>query len=340
MGEFTGPAAVIDGEGRPCNAGWACFPAFVYDPRLLRSPLRNIAACDRYIFFSPTHLVILEIRDDGYLGYAGLSLVALREKKRVTQTYTIPLSLGSLGLPAASESGSIKLKTHGAIFEFVSMGAGVRLIRIDMPHFGHHRSLRGEVVLSPAPGAQAIAANMGWRQAKHAFRYMLHSPGYTVEGVIQAGGAEVVFTRGNSWGIFEWGRGSRPRRDVRWWASAAGLAHHHLAALNVGYDSADSREGTENAFFLDGTLHKLDTVTFHIPPSDWLLPWHFTSNDNRLEMTFTPHQIRSERYRFLWYSRKRRQICGFFSGRVILDSGDAFHFKNLTGFAEQVKTRR
>jgi hypothetical protein len=107
----------------------------------------------------------------------------------------------------------------------------------------------------------------------------------------------------------------------------------------VGYSQADFPQGTENGFFVDGVLHKLDQVTFHIPMSNWLSPWRFTSNDNRLEMTFYPHQERIDRQRLFVYSSARRQVFGFFSGKVQLDDGYIVEFNNLTGFAERSKLR-
>jgi hypothetical protein len=69
------------------------------------------------------------------------------------------------------------------------------------------------------------------------------------------------------------------------------------------------------------------------------LPWRFTSNDNRLEMVFTPHQERMENHRTIFYSLKRRQVCGFFSGKVVLDDGSEFEFENITGFTERRRIR-
>jgi len=337
--EFTEPVPVLDDQGRPLNFGWSRSPLFIYDPTLIRSPRRRVSESDRYIFFSSTHLIILEVLDNGILGYVGLSVVSLRDKKRTTQTYLIPFPLGSFNLSRESEKGQMKLYTHKSMLDFTSLGRGIRLIRADIPRFGHHRRLRGELVLSPPEGAESMMTNMSWRMSRHAFRCLRHSPWYTVEGVIQFGAQEIVFTRGNSWGIFEWNRGIRPRQDVRYWAAGVGAVEGVLAGFNVGYDGADSSQGTENAFFLNGKLHKLDQVTFHIPPSNWLLPWRFTSNDNRLEMTFMPHQERSENQRLFLCSHKRRQVCGFFTGTVILDNGESFEFRNLTGFAERRKTQ-
>jgi hypothetical protein len=156
---------------------------------------------------------------------------------------------------------------------------------------------------------------------------------------MQFGGSELVFTKDKAWGILDWSRSVRPRSEIHYGAAACGQYEGRQMGFSVGYGSADSSFGTENAFFLDGRLHKLDQVTFNIPPANWLEPWRFTSNDNRLEMLFTPHQERSERHRMIVYSINRRQVYGFFSGKVILDDGAELEFRTLTGFAERRKTK-
>jgi hypothetical protein len=159
-----------------------------------------------------------------------------------------------------------------------------------------------------------------------------------VEGVIQFGSEGLVFTQGSGWGIYEWHRGVRPRSGLRFWAAGSGQASGRQTGFSVGYNSASSSLGTENAFFLDGRLHKLDQVSFHIP-SDMLAPWRFTSNDRRLEMDFTPQQELDDSHQMFFYYLKRRQLYGFFSGRAILDDGSEFEFRNIAGMAERCKSR-
>jgi hypothetical protein len=337
--EIISPVSVLNGSGWPQNFGWARTPNFFYDPALVWAPRRRIAESDRYIVFSPAHLVVFEIFDDGFLGYTGISVVSLKDKKRTTQTFQTILPLGSFEMPSGSELGSIRFRRKKAHLDFVPMEGGVRIIKADIPKFGHHRSLRGELVLTEPHLAESLVTNMPWRREKSAFRYSRRSPWYTVEGVIQYGTMELIFTRGNAWGIFDWNRGVRPRRDLRFWAAACGMAEGRQIGFSAGYGSADSSLGTENAFFVDGKLHKLDQVTFHVSPANWLNPWRFTSNDNRLEMIFTPHQERVERNRLLFYYMGRRQFCGFYSGKVILDDGSLMEFQNITGFAERKKSR-
>ena len=336
--EITAPVSVLNEAGRPNNFGWARSPLFIYDGSLLRAPSRRISEGERYVLISPDHLVLFEIQDDGYLGYAFISVVSLKNKNRSTQTFITPFSLGSFKLPADSNSGIIKHRYKKAFLNFINMDGGVKIIKVDVPRFGHRFSLRGEVVLSPPPNAESLFTHMPWRGKRDAFSYSRRSPFYSAEGVIQFGITEIVFTRGSGWGIFDWSRGVRPQTDISFRAAACGLTKECQVGFSVGYNSADSAMGTENAFFLNGKLHKLDQVSFHIP-SGRLDPWRFTSNDNRLEMSFVAKQERDENHQMFFYSQKRRQFFGSFSGKVTLDDGSEFSFKDIMGMAERRKSR-
>ncbi|MDR2952255.1 MAG: DUF2804 domain-containing protein [Treponema sp.] len=334
--------SVADDQGFPSNSGWSRQPAFFYDPLLIRALRRRISESDRYIVHSPTHMIIFELRDDGILGVMEISIISLRDKKRSTHAFMTPFSLGSFELPTTSASGVSRWRREEekAGLDFVCMESGARIIKTDIPRFGHNRNLRGALVLLEPAGAESLVTNMRWSDEKTAFRYSRCSPCYSAEGVIQFGSSEIIFTRGNGWGILDWNRGARPKADIRYWAAACGMSGGRRLGFCVGHSWADAGAGTENGFFTDGKLHKLDQVAFHIPLSDWLSPWRFSSNDGRLEMVFTPHQERSESRGFLFYAIKRRQVCGSFSGKAQLDDGSVIEFQDLAGFAEMSKTKR
>jgi hypothetical protein len=336
--EITEPISALDEAGRPQNFGWARSSFFAYDHSLLRVPRRSISEVDRYVLCSSTHTVLFEILDDGYLGCLCMSVISLKDKSCFSQTFTTPFSLGCFELPGNSDSGSIKFRQKQILLNFASMDEGVRLIKVDVPEFGRHHSLRGAVVLTPPEGAESLVTHMPWRGKREAFFCFRRSPWYFAEGVIQFGASDLIFTRGNGWGIFDWGRGVRPQSDLRFWAAGCGQSGGRQVGFNAGHNTADSTAGTENAFFLDGRLHKLDQVSFHIP-SEQFAPWRFTSNDKRLEMTFTPQQERDENHQMIFYSLKRRQLFGSFSGKVILDNGSEFEFQDISGIAERRKSR-
>ncbi|MDR1143932.1 MAG: DUF2804 domain-containing protein [Spirochaetaceae bacterium] len=339
--EITETLPVLDAAGKPAHFGWARKALFEYNPPDVGgAPVTRITEADRYIIFSATHLIVFEVMNGGILSHVGISIISVKDHKRSTHNFEGFLPFSRFELPRSSEAGSIRVREKKSALDFILMKNGARIIKVDYPRFGHHRYLRGEVVLSsPAETAQSIVTVSPWRREKYAFRYFRCSPWFITEGVMQFGTGEIYFTKDNAWGIYDWKREVRPRRDIRYWAAACGMAGGALVGFNVGYGSADSSAGTENAFFLNGVIHKLDQVTFHIPPTNWLEEWKFTSNDKRLEMTFTPNQQREEWRSIFLHSVKCRQVCGTFSGRVILDDGSSHAFWNITGFAERRKTR-
>jgi hypothetical protein len=294
---------------------------------------------ERYVIFSPANLLVFEVFDGGFLGYISISVFSLKDDKRSTQSFAVPFPMGIFDLPPNSDAGSIRIQRKKFVIDFTAMEGGVRIVKVDIPRFGRHRSLRGEVALTPPPGAESILTSSPWPREENAFRYARSSPWYVAEGVMQLGGAEMAFVQDTAWGILDWGRGVRPRSDTRLWAAACGSSGGRQIGFNLGNSSADSSAGTENAFFLDGKLHKLDQAAFHIPSSNWLEPWHCVSNDNRLDLIFKPHQERSDRRAVLLQSLQRRQVCGSFSGSVVLDDGSPFEFRDITGFAERRRTR-
>jgi hypothetical protein len=337
--EIDTPRSIVDEFGRPALFGWARSPVFQYDRDLLRPPYRRITEMERYIIFSPTHLMAFEVLDGGTLGYVSISVVSLTDTKRSTQTFMVPYPMGIFNLPPDSDAGATRIKRKKLVVDFSAMEGGSRIVKVDIPRFGRHRSLRGELALRPFPGAQSIVACSPWPREKNAFRYTRSSPWYIAEGVMQLSGTELVFAEGKAWAILDWSRGVRPRSDTRLWASACGSRGGQQLGFNLASGAADSGAGTENAFFLDGKLHKLDQVAFHTPSSDWLEPWHFTDSDGRLDLIFKPHQERSDRKVMFFHSIQRRQACGSFSGSVILDDGSRCEFQDITGFAERRKTR-
>ena len=335
--EITAPVSIFDDTGQLCNFGWARGPFFHYNPNLLWAPRRAIYESERYIIFSPTHLFAVELCDGGIFGHFSICAVSLLDKKISGKFEKLSFPMGALELPGQSESSVIKRMIKNNLVEFICIEDGGRIIKIDAPQLGRNNRLRGEVVLLTQDDAQSISVNSPWRRERERFQLIRCAPCYTVEGVMQFENSALIFNKGRAWGIYEWSRMARPSRYAHYWASGCGICRGRQVGFSVGYGSADSSAGTENAFFVNGTLHKLDSITFRISPSNWLEPWNFTSNDNRLEMTFIPAQRNSYQNNFLFHSLRVRQFFGFFSGRVVLDDESTLYFNNIAGITERRK---
>ncbi len=336
IGEST---VLLDEKGQLVKRGWARAPLFLYDRALIRSPQRRILESDRYLAFSDRFALLFEVFDGGYLGEISVTVANFSEKSSETDSFRVPFSFGSLALPESSVTGSIKIRQKHINLDFAAMDKGSRLIKFDIPALGHRRGLRGALVFTPPEEAESIVTVAQWRRDKRAFRYSRRSPWYAVEGMVRFGAKDLLFTKNHGWGVFDWQRGVRPHSDFRYWATACGLDGDRTVAFSVGYGAVDSSLATDNAFFVDGKVQKLNQVTFHITPKDWLEPWRFTGDEGRFDMTFEPLIERSEHKGLLFYSIKRRQVFGRFSGQFRSENGELIKMIAIPGFAERIKTR-
>ncbi|MCB7430231.1 DUF2804 domain-containing protein, partial [Erysipelatoclostridium ramosum] len=86
----------------------------------------------------------------------------------------------------------------------------------------------------------------------------------------------------------DWGRGVWTYDNTWYWGNGNGLVEGKPFGFNVGYGFGDTTAASENLLLYDGVAHKLEDVTFHIPPDSYLKPWRITSSDARFEMSFQP----------------------------------------------------
>jgi hypothetical protein len=333
------PAVILDEMGFPTNLGWARKPVFLYNASLDWTPQRFLTASDKYIIFSKSFMFIFEIYDGGFLGYTTVTAVSLIDKHISTKTIVVSCPLGDLNNTSISEKDSIRYRHKKTLLDFIVMEHNSRIIKIDMPQIGHNRNLRGEVVLIEPPNAESIYTNSIYRSESKRFQFLRCSPWWSVEGVMQFENIEMAFNKNKAWGIFYWHRSARPKVDVHYWAAGCGLlSDGRQISFNTGYGSVDSFSGTENGFFINGILNKLELVTFKVSAEGWLKPWKFTSNDFRLEMSFYPVQKCYKKNYMLNQSTRVQQAYGFFSGKVKLDDGNEVYFEKITGIVERKKT--
>jgi hypothetical protein len=264
-----------------------------------------------------------------------ITALSIREKRVFTKIINISGSL--FMLPQNSESGSIRVQEAESSVHFIVMPKGSRIIKIDVQRFDRENTLRGELVLTAPRNSQPLVTTLPWTKEKGRFQHIHSAPWYHVEGVMQFENKDIIFSSNMAWGIFLWRRILRPRQDIHFWAAGCGKSGDKQIGFSLGYGSVDASRATENAFFVNGKLYKLEHVTFKISPASWTRPWAFTSNDNRLLMTFKPTETDVQRFASILHSASIRRIYGVFSGKIRLDDGHLIEFHNITGIAERQK---
>ncbi len=91
---------------------------------------------------------------------------------------------------------------------------------------------------------------------------------------------------------------------------------------------------TENAFWLDGVMTKVDTVDFIFDRGDLYNPWHVVSFDGKVDLTFMPERSRGEKINAGFIASRFMQLVGIFEGTLRTDSGETIQIKGCPGFTE------
>lgn len=113
--------------------------------------------------------------------------------------------------------------------------------------------------------------------------------------------------------------------------------------LNIGYGYGNNTEGTENAVFYGGKLHKLNHVHLCMKATKqgggYSDTWVVTSSDGRCELTFTPLHDEFQELNYLVVQLRHHRIYGRFTGKVILDNGEAVVLESVLGVVEELFSR-
>lgn len=122
-------------------------------------------------------------------------------------------------------------------------------------------------------------------------------------------------------------------RETKWnWASCAGQSHGVTVGLNLANPTH-----TENAFWINGALHRVSPVEFQYTDGD--SPWTIRSTDTdsalgSVDLKFTPLHCRRQNINFVILSSTFEQPCGVFNGCLNTSTGESFIIENVPGVVE------
>ena len=188
--------------------------------------------------------------------------------------------------------------------------AGNTRIALDSDGAGRHElSLRCdflEIDAAFGPGASPLLLASGpvARGSAHATQ---KSSGMPLTGEVRTWREEYDLAGGVA--SFDYSNGLLARQTAWRWASAH--------TLEMGFNlQAGYFGGHENALWLDGEVHALAPAHFLYDSSDPLSQWHIFTEDDLLELYFTPEGARRDNRKTLLAASRYLQPVGTFSGWV------------------------
>lgn len=153
---------------------------------------------------------------------------------------------------------------------------------------------------------------------------------------VQREGSRHEFDMEGALGGFDYTSGLLPRR-TRWrWAYLTGeLADGRTVGVNVsaGFSGLHGR-ARENSLWLDGRLHALDPdAAISYRPDDPGQPWHVTTADGLVDLTFHPVGVHRESLNLGVFRSRFLQPVGSFTGTIETD-GETVVIDGLPGVVE------
>ncbi|MBI1261967.1 MAG: DUF2804 family protein [Rhizobiales bacterium] len=338
MQRELGPGDLLDARGHLQEAGFATSEVKRYRRASVGASSLRIKEWDYYCVLSEDHGLALTVADNGYMGLLSATWMDLATPKETTESILIPFPMGRMGLPETADADDI-VQTHPRMNMAFRLAPEARHLSMDCPGFGKGKGLKVDVTLSqPAMDRMVIATPFA--KAPRAFYYNQKINCMPAEGTVVFDGKSFVFDPATASAVLDWGRGVWTYDNTWYWGSASGHHEGRPFGFNIGYGFGDTSAASENMLFYDGRAHKLEAVTFHIPPEGYdAAPWRFTSNDGRFEMNFAPIIDRAANMNLDLLRSIQHQVFGRFSGSVVLDDGRRLEIADILGFAEEVQNR-
>lgn len=340
--ELTQPGPLLTPAGDLAQVGWARQP-------LLDCNLENARAYrwrawqrlrlkrwDYYGLTTPEAFYAFTVSDIGYLASIFAYRIDFATGACQEATLTVPLARGA-HLPRNSTEGQSTF-SNGRVSLRFAVEPGARRLSVDWPNFSGGQALRAEVALQAPPEHESLVIVIPIPGRR--FYYNRKVNCLPAEGWVAVGDARHNLRPGEALGNLDWGRGIWPYESFWVWASASGwLPDGRTLGLNLGFGFGDTSAATENAFSLDGRVHKLGQVDFSYNSGDFKQPWRMASPDGRIALTFTPFAERVAKTDLRVLRSEVHQLFGRYAGSLVSDTGERLAVDGLIGWAEEHQAR-
>lgn len=335
--EILTPGPLLDASGSLTTAGWSRQPmldcnlekANFYGLKFLQ-PLR-VKRWDYYAIFTPTHFFSFTISDIGYLGMIFAYVLDFATATFQEESIAVPFGKG-VDLPRNSQEGVSQFDNGKVLLRF-SVENGARHLTLNWPQFGS-TSLAADVRLTCPSEHESMTIVIPIEKKRFYYNRKINC--MPASGWARYGDSEHSLNPETCLGGLDWGRGVWAYSSFWLWASASGfLPDGRTIGLNMGYGFGDTSAASENAFILDGRVHKLGTLKFEYDSQHFMRPWRMKDEDGRLELVFTPFYERVAKTDLKLLNSEVHQMFGRYRGTLVTNEGQSLIIENLVGFAEE-----
>ncbi len=332
---------LLDEKGNLIEAGYSFYLDKEYNRKAIKGLKGRIKEWDYYYIGDEEYGVALTIDDNSYMGLVSVSVLDYKNKTDVTKSYMYWLPFGEVGFPSSSKDGNT-FKDGKKYSMFFENKNGKRHLVCKMKNVSKGKDFECDLLVRETLDKSMVIATP-FKKKRH-FYYNQKINLLCVSGYFKYGDITHQFRKDQTLGVLDWGRGVWTYSNTWYWSSLSRYTSDgHRIGFNLGYGFGDTSNASENMFFYDDEVYKLEDVTFEIPKDEkgkYLFKdkWKFTSASKDIDLEFTPIIDRYSNTNAIIIQSNQHQVFGYFSGTITVNN-KAYKLDHLLGFAEMVKNR-
>lgn len=320
------PLVLVNGRLNPAAVGWATQP--IIDTTMLGAGRGRNKRWEYWNVVTPTHILALTIASIDYACVHEVWVFDRESGREWSKNATVIPPRGATLAPRL-EHGSSSARAKGLAIDIDEVKGGTRL-RAEI------EGVSFDVVAELPDEHERLALVVPWSGTR--FQYTVKDVARPASGVLRIDGAEIEVPVGESWAVLDHGRGRWPY-DIQWnWGAGSGRSGGHTIGVQVGAQWTAGTGVSENAFFIDGRMHKIHGETMWEYDIDkWRTPWRVTGGG--LDATFAPFHNKQSRTNLGIITARTDQCFGEWAGSFTTAEGERKEFEGIIGWAEEVHNR-
>lgn len=322
---ITNQGSVLNSRGE-ITAGYSTSSVLTYRRRDIKAPFYRIKEWDFYQISDKEKCLQFTFGHASYAGQVGIMLFDYKNGHMIAdKSKILAFPFSSLNLPENAEADSDAIYHKGGVYLRFQVKGDRRLLKYACKDF------EAEVILQRKT-PKSIVINIPFDEYKTAFYYNHKINCMTAKGTALFNGKEYTFDK-DAYGLLDWGRGVWPFHNEWYWANGTGMLGDEMFGFNLGCGFGNTSAASENILFYKGNTHKIGKVHFDLG-ADYMKPWHFYDEDNRLDLTLYPMYDRTTKTKLAFVDNSCHQIFGEFRGRAVLDDGTELEISDIYAFSE------
>lgn len=211
---------------------------------------------------------------------------------------------------------------------------GITHLSINIADF-ENEHLVADLFIQHPTDDETLNVVIPWKRQMFQFTAKHHT--LPTSGTVQIGDKIYPFYTSDCFAVLDYGRGVWPRKATWNWAMASQLIGDKRIGLNFGGQWTDGTGVTENAFFIDGKMFKInEEVQFTYNRANYKQAWTIRSkSSNQVQLTFTPFFERVAKTDVKVITSEVHQLVGYYHGTITLQDGEPFHIQQMLGCIEE-----